>query len=171
MCMSYARASPLSIVVALAAVGFIVFAVSYVVLFGLRRPENEVRGRSLQGGQAHPAATAPLVKSQVRSFVLAWVSSQVLSLVAVQPFVILLRVMFAICVLPSVSGRLPRLISRMMTANLQVCEDALQRRCKLLGVTHPYPPSSPFPGRRRQWLWRLHALKPLSQCCIYRGRR
>ena len=41
-CVSYARGSPLSIVAAVTAVGFLGFAIFYVVLFGLTRPPNEV---------------------------------------------------------------------------------------------------------------------------------
>ena len=41
-CVSYARGSPLSIFAAIAAIGFLGFAIFYVVLFGLTRPPNEV---------------------------------------------------------------------------------------------------------------------------------
>lgn len=43
-CVSYMWGSPLSVISVALAVGFLAFAVYYVILFGLRRPRNEVRG-------------------------------------------------------------------------------------------------------------------------------
>ena len=44
-CISYARGSPLSILSLATAIGFMAFAILYVVLFGLVRPGNEVCGK------------------------------------------------------------------------------------------------------------------------------
>jgi hypothetical protein len=40
-CLSFAWSSPLSVVSVVLAVGFVAFAIFYVILFGLRRPGNE----------------------------------------------------------------------------------------------------------------------------------
>ena len=56
----------------------------------------------------------------MRSFVLAWIASLAFSLGALQPVILLARVILAIILLPGENSLLPKMIQRFVMTDLQV---------------------------------------------------
>ena len=71
---------------------------------------------------------------QVRSFVLAWLSSQLISLGLVKPALLAARVVWAASGFRAMRGMLPRIVNRVLASDLRVgaegaCVELLGSRC------------------------------------------